>query len=51
MKHRFAIVTHTSNSESLGLTEAYGKTGNLEKYFVFRKLHSDEFCWMSDKVT
>ena len=41
---------HTSNSESLDLTEAYGKTGNLEQYFVFRKLYSDEFCWMSDKV-
>ena len=41
---------HTSNSESLGLTEAHGKTGNLEQYFVFRKLYADEFWWMSDKI-
>ena len=45
-----ATRTHTSNSESLDLTEAYGITGNLEQYFVLRTLYSDEFCWMYDNV-
>ena len=26
------------------------KQGNLEQYFVFRTLYSDNLCWMSDKV-